>query len=48
MLQKLPIPLAQVKVGNTAENVLNEIYHIKYYLHWKWEITFCMLLKPCI
>ena len=25
MLQELPIPLAQVKAGNTLENLLNEI-----------------------
>ena len=25
MLQKLPIALAQVKTGNTSENLLNEI-----------------------
>ena len=25
MLQRLPITLAQVKVGNTSENFLNEI-----------------------
>ena len=25
MLQRLPIALAQVKVGNTSENFLNEI-----------------------
>ena len=25
MLQRLPIALAQVKAGNTSENVLNEI-----------------------
>ena len=24
MLQRLPIPIAQVKVGNTSENVLND------------------------
>ena len=25
MLQRLPIPLAQVKAGNNSENLLNEI-----------------------
>ena len=28
MLQTLPIALAQVKVGNISENLLNEIKHI--------------------
>ena len=28
MLQRLPIALAQVKAGNTFENLLNEIRHI--------------------
>ena len=28
MLQRLPIELAQVKAGNTSENVLNEIRQI--------------------
>ena len=39
MLQKLPIALAQVKAGNTSENVLNEIRQVKYSLHWAKEIT---------
>ena len=30
MLQELPIPLAQVKAGNTLENLLNEIWKIIY------------------
>ena len=33
MLQRLPIALAQVKVGNPFENVLNEIRQIIYYLY---------------
>ena len=33
MLQKLPIALAQVKGGDTAENLLNESRKIIYYLH---------------
>ena len=33
MLQRLPIALAQVKVGNTSENVLNEIRQIIYALY---------------
>ena len=41
MLQRLPIALAQVKAGNTSENLLNEILEIIYSLysrkrnHWK-------------
>ena len=27
MLQRLPVALAQVKAGNTSENLLNEICH---------------------
>ena len=30
MLQRLPIALAQIKVSNTSENLLNEISHIIY------------------
>ena len=33
MLQRLPIAFAQVKAGNTYENLLNEIRQIKYYLY---------------
>ena len=33
MLQRLQIELAQVKAGNTAENVLNEIRQIIYSLY---------------
>ena len=33
MLQKLSIVLAQVKAGNTSENVLNEMHQIIYYLY---------------
>ena len=33
MLQKLLIGLAQVKVGNTSENLLNEIRQIMYSLY---------------
>ena len=33
MLQRLPILLAQVKAGNTSENLLNEIHQIIYYLY---------------
>ena len=33
MFQRLPIALAQVKVGNTSENLLNEIRQIIYSLY---------------
>ena len=39
MLQRLPIALAQVKSGNTCENLLNEIRQIKYFLFRTKEIT---------
>ena len=39
MLQRLPIVLAQVKVGNTSENLLNEIRQIIYSLYRAKEIT---------
>ena len=38
MLQRLPIEIAQVKAGNTSENVLNEIRQIIYSLYWAKEI----------
>ena len=38
MLYSLPIALAQVKAGNTSENLLNEIRQIIYYLYWEKEI----------
>ena len=39
MLQRSPIALAQVKAGNTSENLLNEIRQIIYYLYWEKEVT---------
>ena len=39
MLQKLQMALAQVKAGNTSENVLNEIREIIYSLYRAKEIT---------
>ena len=39
MLQKLPMTLAQVKAGNTSENVLNEIREIIYSFYRAKEIT---------
>ena len=39
MLQRLPIALAQVKVGTTSENLLNEMRQIIYYLYRAKEIN---------
>ena len=39
MLQRLPIALAQVKAGNTSENLLKEIRQIIYSLYRANEIT---------
>ena len=39
MLQRLRIALAQVKVGNNSENLLNEIRQIIYSLYQSKEIT---------
>ena len=39
MLQTLPIAFAQVKAGNTSENLLNEIRQIIYSLYRGKEIT---------
>ena len=39
MLQRLPIALAQVKAGNTSENLLNEIKQIIYYLYQEKEVA---------
>ena len=39
MLQRLPIPLAQVKAGNNSENLLNEIRQIVYSLYQSKQIT---------
>ena len=33
MLQKLPVALAQVKAGNAAENLLNQIHQIIHSLY---------------
>ena len=38
MIQRLPIALAQVKTGNTSENLLNEIRQYIYSLYWAKEI----------
>ena len=42
MLQRLPIALAQVKPGNTSENLLNETRQIIYCIKLK------KLLRKCI
>ena len=39
MLQRLPIALAQVKAGNTSENILNGIRQIIYFLYREKEVT---------
>ena len=39
LLQRLPIVLTQVKVGNNSENLLNEIRQIVYSLYQPKEIT---------
>ena len=39
MLQRLPIPLTQVKAGKNSENLLNEIGKIVYSLHQSKELT---------
>ena len=39
MFQRLPIALAQVKVGNASGNLLNEIRQIIYSLYQAKEIT---------
>ena len=39
MLQRFPTALAQVKAGNTSENLLNEKIQIIYSLYRKKEIT---------
>ena len=39
MLRRLPIALAQVKAGNTYENLLNEIRQIIYSVYRTKEIT---------
>ena len=39
ILQRLSIALAQVKAGNTSENLLNEIRQIIYSLYQEKEIT---------
>ena len=40
MFQRLPITFAQVKAGNTSENLLNEIRKIIIYLRRAKEIVY--------
>ena len=49
MIQRFPIALAQVKVGNNSENLLNEIRQIVYSLYQSKKITrkvYNDLMKP--
>ena len=39
MLQRLPIALAQIKAGNNAKSLLNEIRRVAYSLYQSKEIT---------
>ena len=39
MLQSIPVSLAQVKAGNTPENLLNKIKQIIYSFFEKKEVT---------
>ena len=39
MIQRLPIALAQVKVGNNSENLLNEIRQVIYSLYQSQKIS---------
>ena len=39
ILQRLPIALAQVKVGNTSENVIKGIRQIIYFLYQAKQIA---------
>ena len=39
MLQRLPVEIAQVKAGNTSENLVNQIRQIIYSLYQANEIT---------
>ena len=39
IFQRLPIAIAQVKAGNTSENLLNEMRQIIYSLYQAKEVT---------
>ena len=49
LLQRLPIPLPQVKAGNNSENLLKEIRQIVYSLYQSKQITksvYNNIIKP--
>ena len=49
MLQRLPIALAQVKIGNNSESLLNEIREIVYSLYQSKQINkkvYNNIIKP--
>ena len=39
MSYRLPIAIAEIKAGNTSENLLNETTQIIYSLYWEKEVT---------
>ena len=39
MLQRVPIALATLKVGNISESILNEIRKVIYSLYWEKKVT---------
>ena len=39
MIQRIPIALAQVKAGNTSDNLQNKIRQIIYALYWAKKIN---------
>ena len=39
MLSRLPISLAQLKVGNNSEKLKNEIRQLLYSLYWSKKLT---------
>ena len=39
MLKRLPIALAQVKAGNTSENLLNKTRQVMYSFYWEKDVT---------
>ena len=49
ILQRLPIPLAQIKAGNNSESSLNEIRQIVYSLYQSKQITkklYNLIIEP--
>ena len=39
MLSRLPITLAQLKAGNSSENLINELRQLLYFLHRSNKLT---------